>query len=547
MPTREYVGARYVPKFYTNSVNPTSCEWEENTSYESMTVVTYNNSSYTSKIPVPPTVGIPSQNSDYWALTGNYNGQVEEYRKSVANLTLKNVEELKESNANSEEKISTSGYYKENDGGGSDYIIVNVKPNGYYIELNNGNFAVPIIGSVPNFKVFGGSEENTAEKNANILQSMLNWYNNIFIPYGKYNFDSVNIEKDNVSIKSDNATINIKTKGFIFTKSVSLFNLNNITIEGGDNALYALGEFYVERSTIENCTFLKQKNYSIYFNEASLIITNITNTIFRECYGGIYLNSNANNLNNITRCRFEEITKSSIFVDQSNNNEQLTCINWIINGCRFEAPGQGRNDPVIILDNCFNIDLSYNYFENCTDTEYLLIGNSGGVECVRITGNMFYDHATPNNIVINLPGFFNDSFIGHNILNLNDSGKIKITNNSKNSIFVENSFFGGFEGTPGECSLNTFNFRTNMDMTLADNKNISVTLGKYLFNTTIGTNGISSNENYIDVELLGTHYYRFEPDNLILLGTQGLVMHDSNNIAYTVKIGTDGQLKVTKN
>lgn len=78
MAIRNYVGARYVPKF----ADPV--EWQANTSYEAMVIVTYNNSSYTSKVPVPPTVGNPAENSKYWALTGNYNAQVEEYRKETA-------------------------------------------------------------------------------------------------------------------------------------------------------------------------------------------------------------------------------------------------------------------------------------------------------------------------------------------------------------------------------------------------------------------------------------------------------------------------------
>ena len=78
MAIRNYVGARYVPKF----ADPV--EWQVNTSYEAMVIVTYNNASYTSKVPVPPTVGNPAENSKYWALTGNYNAQVEEYRKATA-------------------------------------------------------------------------------------------------------------------------------------------------------------------------------------------------------------------------------------------------------------------------------------------------------------------------------------------------------------------------------------------------------------------------------------------------------------------------------
>lgn len=79
MAIRNYVGARYVPKF----ADPV--EWQANTSYEAMVIVTYNNSGYTSKVPVPPTVGNPAENPTYWALTGNYNAQVEQYRQETEN------------------------------------------------------------------------------------------------------------------------------------------------------------------------------------------------------------------------------------------------------------------------------------------------------------------------------------------------------------------------------------------------------------------------------------------------------------------------------
>ena len=75
---KQYVGARYVPKFAS------PVEWAPSTSYEALTIVTFNNASYTSKVPVPPTVGNPANNPQYWALTGNYNAQVEQYRQETA-------------------------------------------------------------------------------------------------------------------------------------------------------------------------------------------------------------------------------------------------------------------------------------------------------------------------------------------------------------------------------------------------------------------------------------------------------------------------------
>lgn len=75
----QYVGARYVPKF----ADP--IEWDTERGYESLTIVTYKGESYTSKCPVPP--GIDIKNSRYWALTGAYNAQVEEYKNQVKDLS----------------------------------------------------------------------------------------------------------------------------------------------------------------------------------------------------------------------------------------------------------------------------------------------------------------------------------------------------------------------------------------------------------------------------------------------------------------------------
>lgn len=74
-----YVGARYVPKF----ADP--IDWDIERGYESLTIVTYKGESYTSKCPVPP--GIDIKNERYWALTGAYNAQVEEYKNQVKDLS----------------------------------------------------------------------------------------------------------------------------------------------------------------------------------------------------------------------------------------------------------------------------------------------------------------------------------------------------------------------------------------------------------------------------------------------------------------------------
>lgn len=75
MAVREYVGARYVPLF----ADP--IEWNDKRTYEPLTIVEHEGNSYTSRQFVP--LGIDISNDDFWALTGNYNAQVEQYRQEV--------------------------------------------------------------------------------------------------------------------------------------------------------------------------------------------------------------------------------------------------------------------------------------------------------------------------------------------------------------------------------------------------------------------------------------------------------------------------------
>ena len=78
MSVREYIGARYVPIF----ADPIA--WDSATAYEPLTIVTYNGNSYTSRQFVPSGLqGTPDTLTQYWALTGNYNAQVEAYREEV--------------------------------------------------------------------------------------------------------------------------------------------------------------------------------------------------------------------------------------------------------------------------------------------------------------------------------------------------------------------------------------------------------------------------------------------------------------------------------
>lgn len=75
MAVTQYIGARYVPLF----ADP--MQWDSAKTYEPLTVVYNGGNSYTSRQYVP--AGIQIDDDAYWALTGNYNAQIEQYRAEV--------------------------------------------------------------------------------------------------------------------------------------------------------------------------------------------------------------------------------------------------------------------------------------------------------------------------------------------------------------------------------------------------------------------------------------------------------------------------------
>lgn len=76
----QYIGSRYVPLMGRKGSN--TIEWDNKAPYEPLTIVLHNGNSYTSRQYVP--TGIDINNNEYWANTGNYNAQIEQYRQEVA-------------------------------------------------------------------------------------------------------------------------------------------------------------------------------------------------------------------------------------------------------------------------------------------------------------------------------------------------------------------------------------------------------------------------------------------------------------------------------
>lgn len=76
---RQYIGARYVPIFGRKDED--SILWDNTAPYEPLTIVLHQGNSYTSRQFVP--IGVDISNEEFWANTGNYNAQIEQYRQET--------------------------------------------------------------------------------------------------------------------------------------------------------------------------------------------------------------------------------------------------------------------------------------------------------------------------------------------------------------------------------------------------------------------------------------------------------------------------------
>ena len=164
MTVTQVLGAKVQPTF----ADPT--EWNSTRIYAPLTIVLHEGNSFTSKQYVP--VGIDITNTDFWAETGNYNAQVEQYRQEVlgyigkvANIsnTYLTVADMK---ADTSLKIGdvaqTLGFYTQNDTGNGTYIVSKSTSNGFdKILLDNGLTAELIVSDYVSIVSLGAKADSS--------------------------------------------------------------------------------------------------------------------------------------------------------------------------------------------------------------------------------------------------------------------------------------------------------------------------------------------------------------------------------------------------
>ena len=284
--TRQYIGARYVPIFGRKGEE--SIEWDNSAPYEPLTIVLYQGNSYTSRQYVP--VGVEITNQEFWAITGNYNAQVELYRQEVkaektraetAEQTLQanidtektraeTAEQTLQTNIENLEKLAAyrfdtlkdllnetidigsicfvSGRITKNIGGGFYRITNNETANGYdKVQCTNGNVAmfIPLSFVTPEQL----EQENTidyaplirytidyAKSNSIEIQAfgIYNTHTPIVFEYGTSGFN-VRIDGAIVYDGTDYAIKIKNTKSSYYFRTINAANGSGIAFDQRDN------------------------------------------------------------------------------------------------------------------------------------------------------------------------------------------------------------------------------------------------------------------------------------------------------------------------
>lgn len=377
-----YVGARYVPKF----ADP--AEWSSANTYEPLTIVMHEGNSFTSKQFVP--VGIDIENEDYWAETGNYNSQVEQYRQEVLAIRASAVYRtptvatmVADAKIENGMTVMTAGYHTAGDGGSAVYTVAaGLTANGIdIIALDNGLFA-KASGQL-NMLQLGAQKGIDC---ASILARSLDLYKRAFFPAGSYALSTIEMGNDEhiegeysyiVQLESTAPTIDVQGVDCSLEKLIIVGGtpeVNGINIGGDD---HAANNIFMRDVEIQNV-----KGDGIYIDNANNFI--LDNIIVLNCTGnGIHLKEGATNINGGTirakniygcgECGAILCGEGNFFdiCSQSNTSDNIKLNGWM-NGSFLNAYTEYSENgyELNIAGNCFSNVIMGVYRSN-TDKQYL--------------------------------------------------------------------------------------------------------------------------------------------------------------------------------
>lgn len=187
----QYIGARYVPLF--GRKNEQTMEWDNKAPYEPLTIVLHEGNSYTSRQYVP--TGIDITNTEFWAETGNFNAQIEQYRAETQASTNKfaamgiDTTEKATEFLNRVEKLDTDNEFNKN--------VIKAGFGADTVEAADTSFKANYM----DIRKLGCKANDTTFDNAPILNEWIakNPETGIYVPEGNWNIThTVEIKQNNI-------------------------------------------------------------------------------------------------------------------------------------------------------------------------------------------------------------------------------------------------------------------------------------------------------------------------------------------------------------
>ncbi len=254
---KQYIGARYVP-ILDGEYNPEKA-------YEPLTIVTYQYNSYTSKKAVP--AGILPTDEEYWALTGNFNAQLNEIMEKLNGSSL--IYDQAENNGDfevEEEEIAVHSEYSYTELKGLRILSDNHKNNRIRIVTSNN--------PVQNYLY-----DSSHEMNMDLLESYFDFYNSMGADLiGIQELSQLPYDKITDLIKSgaivDTYASNVFTPGSTYYSS-NTWRLYSPAIYSALNMIGEENHIYSSSGTDEQRMFVKGV-VTIFGKSISLYNTHLT-------------------------------------------------------------------------------------------------------------------------------------------------------------------------------------------------------------------------------------------------------------------------------
>ncbi len=420
MASTQYIGARYVPLI--------DGEWDDTKIYEPLTIVTYLNASYTSKQPVP--AGVPITDTDYWVLTGNYNGFIQTVNNKVDALSDR-VDTVVEYNYQTPAEFtgSTDTEILQNAIDGCDFLVLDRD-----YTITSVWIRKPIVFNLGGHKITSSTNDdntiNIASSNVAIFNGEIytteadisneHWFGScIYVRASEDNgFEFGNLKLHDLKLSS-NASQTVVLLGEVFNTIVEncIFNgarsnphpsINAINIEWK----HINPSYHPHDIVLRNCSIY---NYHVGVRTAAAFNCIFENIYIDESNQGVSITAGDNAADNALAKYKAHVNRNISIKNVAGHNVTVGISLWGISGhtngeisanvenCRFDA--DAANNGTGILTN----EPYMSHIANCIITgPYLngmiIRGSDNSVENNFVTGSM--------NNLINNQGV--DSFISNN-------------------------------------------------------------------------------------------------------------------------------------